>query len=185
MSDVDPLPLLEASVDHVLAVLDGVTEVDLARATPCPDWDLRALLLHLADAAGRLASGAEPGDPAPAPPGTDPVVLAAGRSRHLLDVVRAGLAAGPGAEQRDRLSGAALGGAIELAAHGWDVATVTGGPSLPASHATAVLALAEQLVTDEARAAFFGPAVEVGPEAAPGDRFAAFLGRDPAARPGA
>lgn len=41
--------LLERAVGYTLGQLQAVTPAALARATPCPDWDLRALLTHMED----------------------------------------------------------------------------------------------------------------------------------------
>ena len=40
---------------YALEGLAEVTAADLGRPTPCGDWDLRTLLLHLADAADALS----------------------------------------------------------------------------------------------------------------------------------
>ena len=57
---------------YALERLAEVTDADLGRPTPCGDWDLRRLLLHLADTADGLTGLARTGDLAlPSPPRTD------------------------------------------------------------------------------------------------------------------
>jgi uncharacterized protein (TIGR03086 family) len=72
-------------------------------------------------------------------------------------------------------------GAIELVVHAWDVSRALGGRvQIPDPLAGRLLRLAPLLIAGHARAGLFDPPVPVPPEAPPGDRLVAFLGRDPA-----
>ena len=123
--------LLERSAAYALEELDGLTDADLDRPTPCTGWDLRKLALHLAASAdgltdlattGKLSLSTPPEDP-------DPVGVARDRMHHLLDTLKSvmhGEAAPHVGEQARWASSAAQAGAIEFAAHGWDIATARG-----------------------------------------------------------
>ena len=82
----------------------------------------------------------------------------------------------------------AAAGALEIAVHGWDVASACGWPEpIPAALADRLLAIAPLLVTGADRTPLsgpagpagplFGPAVTVPAGASASDRLTAFLGR--------
>lgn len=176
--------LFARSAHYALDALSAVTDDDLSKPTPCTDWDLRALILHCADSADGLAELAATGElrfPTPRSDDPDPVAVARDRLRRLLDVLESP------AERLsdDRLrwaTTAAHAGAIEFAAHGWDVTVACGTERpIPTELASEVLDLATSLINDDRRAPQFGPMVFVPPTATPSDRFVAFLGRRPGA----
>ncbi|MGY1679434.1 TIGR03086 family metal-binding protein [Geodermatophilus sp. SYSU D01176] len=182
--------LFARAAGYALEGLAEVTVADLDRPTPCAGWPVRTLLLHLADAADGLTGLARTGDlDLPSPPRTgdaDPSAVARDRLLHLLDVLTSAAARdGQGsAEGAARTQAAARGGAVELAVHGWDVATACGsGRGVPPDLAAALLRTATSLVDDGARPGRFSAPVDLPPDAHPGDRLVAFLGRRPTARP--
>jgi len=72
----------------------------------------------------------------------------------------------------------ALVGALEIAVHGWDVATATGqGRRLPEDLAVRLYDVALAVVTPDERGKYFGPAVSVSASALAGTRLLAHLGR--------
>ena len=184
------LALFARAAGYALEGLAEITGADLDRGTPCAGWPVRTLLLHLADAADGLTGLAATGELAlPSPPRTDdadpvadPVAVARDRLLHLLDVLTSA-AAEDRPDGAGQAQAAARGGAIELAVHGWDVATACGsGRVMPPGLATALLESATSLVDDRARPGLFAAPVALPPDAGPQDRLVAFLGRRPTAR---
>ncbi|WP_216209880.1 TIGR03086 family metal-binding protein [Amycolatopsis aidingensis] len=177
--------LLERAISYALGSLRLVTPPDLANPTPCQDWDLRTLLEHLADSMDALYEAVEPGQvglDSPAGRGQDDPVAAVRQRARLL------LGAWTGAEGNDPVSIAGrpltsgivtCTGAVEVAVHGWDVATACRAyRPIPAALAGEILPLASLVVTEQDRPArFAAPLPAVGP--APGERLLAFLGRKP------
>ena len=180
--------LFARAAGYALENLAEVPGADLGRPTPCGDWDLRTLLLHLADSADGLTGLALTGELAlPSFPRTDdadPAAVARDRLLRLLGVLTSAAAEDrPGDPDRAaHARAAARGGAIELAVHGWDVATACGsGRAMPPGLATALLEAATSLVDDETRQPAFDPPVPAPSTADPEDRLVAFLGRRPLA----
>ncbi|SDY18127.1 TIGR03086 family protein [Geodermatophilus africanus] len=180
--------LFARAAGYALESLAEVPDADLGRPTPCGDWDLRTLLLHLADTADALTGLALTGEltlPTPLrPDGADPAAVARDRVLHLLDTLTSATA-DDRPDTGDRAAhapAAARGGAIELAVHGWDVATACGSPRVMAPRlATSLLQAAVSLVEDDARPGLFAAPVAPPPDADPEARLIAFLGRRPAA----
>lgn len=173
------LGLFEQAACYATDVLAGVRPADLGRPTPCPGWDVRTVVLHLADVADAVIGLTVTGEltmPAPRPATIDDPVKVAGERIEALRQVLTSRDAAPA----ELLTGAAQGGANELAAHAWDIATSIGlDLPVPASTAAGLLALVEGALDDAARGSNFGPAVPVPATAPPGDRFVAYLGRRP------
>src|SRR5262249_56599617 len=46
-SDGDTLALLERALDQTAAIIAAIPDSQAGLATPCPDWDVRALVRHL------------------------------------------------------------------------------------------------------------------------------------------
>jgi hypothetical protein len=220
--------LLERAVGYALATAALATPQLLPLATPCEEWDLRALLLHVSDSLGVLAEAMRAGHvglgPPPAPEPTadaDPLACLRRRARALLRALAAAgaeghlatagarehLAAGAGehlatagAEGHLATAGAgehlvavgdreltvsmvAAAGAIEIAAHGWDISAACGiHRPVPPGLAAALLPIAPLLIPRATRAGLFADPLPVPEAACPGDRLVAFLGRRP--RPG-
>lgn len=180
--------LFERSATYALEGLSGVTEADLDRPTPCTGWDLRKLVLHLADSADGLTDLIATGKLSfPTPPrsnDTVPVGVARDRTHRLLDTLKSTIHSDTlphSGDQAQWARTAAQAGAIEFAAHGWDIATACGAElKIPDGVAAELLELAASLLDDQTRQPQFGPRVSVSPTALPHDRLIGFLGRHPA-----
>jgi uncharacterized protein (TIGR03086 family) len=194
----DGVALLERSMGFTLGGLLLVTPAAMTNPTPCAEWDLRGLLLHIneslqalheAIAAGHLAldpaadlsaARADYGDPR-----VDPVNTLKNRACTMVGAwVTADDAAGPGTitvADRSLTAGVvAAAGAVEVAVHGWDVARACGADRpVPPALAEELLALCAVLVDDGDRPHRFGAPVPVDADAPPGDRLLGLLGRQP------
>lgn len=200
------LALLAGAIGYALGACARVTPGEMALPTPCSEWDLRALLAHLATSMADLESGLRTGslDLDPADPAATAEAVAPGRPP-APGFLGDGAPGGPVEVLRDqaanllcacydhhdagrpvRVGGLPLPafivtctGAVEIAVHGWDVAAARGRrEDIPPGLATRMLGICPLLV--ESRAGLFAPPVEVPPQASPGDRLVAYLGRKPA-----
>lgn len=191
------------SLPASVAVLDGAVEwthgclqrartSPLSLPTPCTDWDLGQLLVHMDESMVAIAEAAELGHIPVEPPVLTPVgseklvdrlVQRACRIRAAWHrrVTSAPVGVGDLALGRDSV---ALIGALEIAVHGWDVATSTGQDRpLPADLAAQLHDVALAVVTPLERVRRFADAVPVAPSAGTATRLLAHLGRT-VTRPG-
>jgi uncharacterized protein (TIGR03086 family) len=189
-ASIGGIALLERAINYTLGSLHVVTPGDLSQPTPCPDWDLRALLDHLDDSllalhqagdVGRVdaeASGDVGG-------GADPVARLRNRACRLLGAWTAAPGGTVSVAGHPLTTGIVTSaGAIEVAVHGWDVARACGRHRpIPPSLAEEMLDLARLFVTATDRPVRFAAAVDVPSPAHPGDRLIAFLGRRPHPHP--
>ncbi len=174
----------------VAALTLGLDRADWARATPCPDWDVAAVVRHLV-AGDRAFSTALGGVPYDLPVVTAEVAeipdeALPGALADAGDALRAGLAAaGPGAFPSGigPMPAPAIAElrTIEALTHGWDLARATGLPfEAPEDVLERALGasrrLMERLPADRTP---FAPPRPVDEGASAADRLAALLGRDP------
>jgi uncharacterized protein (TIGR03086 family) len=183
------ITLLASAISYALGACVQVAPGEMALPTPCTDWDLEALLAHLAASMADLESALrtghldlEPDNPAtPDPDGDDPVELLRDRAANLLFACYAH----HGPDRFVLVGGLPLPagivtctGAVEIAVHGWDVRAARGrGGPIPPELATRMLRLSPLLVTG--REGLFGTPVRVPAQASPGDQLVAYLGRHP------
>ncbi len=145
--------------------------IDPRRPTPCTEWDLSALVRHLADSARlirELLNDDSPTAAAP-PPGCAAALRELGE---LVDAVDRSPFATPG----DDLI--ALTGAYELSLHAWDVSQAAGRPAeLPAELITGLLVYAPHVVSGISRADLFAEPVPPQETATDLDRLLGLFGR--------
>lgn len=184
--------LLERAIGYLRGRLIGVEGRHLGNPTPCGEWTLGDLLLHLEDSVDTFSEAARGAVPPPydviGGPGwrPDPARLR-GKLGALLGAWSAG---GP---QQVRLGDRALpartlleAAALELAVHGWDVDQALGGLTpLPEGLAGELMEVAARLVTPDVRSGRFadpiGPCEGAVPEGTIGPSgrvLLGFLGRD-------
>lgn len=179
--------LLDRAIGFALTAAQGVLPHMLARRTPCASWDLGMLLLHLADSLAALHEGMAGGHVArcsdPAAGAVDPV---SELRVQAVRVLRASAARGAVTVGDRRLQGdlMAAAGAVEVAVHGWDIAQATGeARPIPPVLAADLLAVCPLVLPAPPRGPLFAEPVEAPPDASPGDRLVALLGRRPAVGP--
>ncbi|HEX5996346.1 MAG TPA: TIGR03086 family metal-binding protein [Jiangellales bacterium] len=180
--------LLERAMGYALGGLELITPESLRRATPCAEWDVRKLLVHVVDSLDVLCNAVDMGAVLDATPGAEAETAA-----ELVSAVRDRacrlLGAWVSAAEPDIVSiyGRSLSrtivagtGAIEIAVHGWDLAKGCGHDrDIPKSLAEDLGQLAPLVVSHRDRPHRFGYPVPVSPDSSPGDWLVAFLGRDP------
>lgn len=180
---IGSVELLERAITFTRGSLALVTASALGRPTPCPDWDLRALLWHVHDSLLALQEAADVGDVGLAATRCtgDPITTVRDRATALLgawttcDGPRMSIAGCP--VTTHQVAGA---GAVEIAVHGWDIARACGERRpIPDCLAAQLLTLTTTLVTDADRPGRFAPPIPVAADADAGDRLVAFLGRRP------
>ncbi len=189
-SDRDTLAPLEQALDQTAAVIAAIPASQSGLPTPCPDWDVRALVRHLigqdmrnflVSARGETVDRQAPADEL----GEDWAADFRDRAGRLLAVWRAAdlgqPVAMPGGGEAP-LGGRADQQIAELAMHGWDLVKATGQRAdLDPAVAEHALDWSHRMLRPESRGPdkAFGPEVPVSPDAPPYDRLAGWFGRDP------
>jgi uncharacterized protein (TIGR03086 family) len=178
---------LEASFAHTGTVVAGIRPEQLGSATPCTEWDVRALLAHMIGVVTNIGQGVRGeellADPNATVVAADPAeqfraaaagTLAAWRS--VAPDAEVNIGAGP----MPAMVGASIN-LLDTTAHCWDLARATGqSEALPVDLVDATMGAAEMVVTPEIRQfAGIAPAVDVAADASATDRLVAFLGRRP------
>ena len=178
--------LLERSVSYGLGCLRLVTPDALSSPTPCSEWDLRSLLRHVIDSLGALyeaSRGAVELEPGRYSGPDDCAGLVGATRQGMTRLLGAWAAPGIGGDVFVADAPVTCGiltaaGALEIAAHSWDIARACGQRrDIPEELAEEMLELAPLFVTGADRPRLFGPPVAVPPLAGPSDRLLAFLGR--------
>jgi uncharacterized protein (TIGR03086 family) len=183
--------LLERAIAYTRASLALVTPDSLWRPTPCLEWDLAALLVHMDDSLEALLDAVVLGrvglQPLPVAHREGPCVAVVGSLRDQACRLLATWSHLPEGA-RVTVGGhtlpagiVAVTGALEIAVHGWDVARACGQDRpLPEALAEELLAAAPALVTEADRAGRFAPALTCDARAPAGTRLLAFTGRSAA-----
>lgn len=170
----DEVRVLVHALDQAGDELDHVHADNLARPTPCSDWDVAALADHLVAAPAKFLTmmrGEQPDWTAPPQHVSDGW---GGRFRvHADDLAHAWheLAGDPPSPAAWQIA--------ELAVHTWDLATALGRPvdRLDPEVAEVGLAFMRANLGPDARGAAFGPERTASPDAGAYERLAAFAGR--------
>jgi uncharacterized protein (TIGR03086 family) len=196
MADSDRRSTLVASYENAAVIVSAVSHEQLGHPTPCPKYDVAALIDHLVEAGNRVAGLGRGQTP---PPGDEsPHVELAGAPAQLRRAAQEAAAAWDGESALSSTFtmpwGEAYTGATlvdmylaELATHAWDLAKATraldkldGSLALPAlDGARAMIKPHYRDMVDSGTP--FGVEVPVPPNADNWERLAAFMGRDPRA----
>lgn len=196
---LSPAAATRATADLAAAAVAAVPADRWSDATPCADYDLRALVEHLAwgavlsqRAATRTPLEHDWSTPAPPPflEGREPSEWAAALAPELDAAADAW--ADPAAWEGETLMGtAAMPASVvgpmmmaEFAVHGWDVARAVGAPyAVPEEVGRAVLAAVQPLASMGRDGGWYGPEVPVPADAPAFDRALGLAGRDPSWAP--
>lgn len=184
---MDHADLLEGAYARLGALAAELAPMQLAAATPCPEWDVRALLDHVLGA-GRMFTlvnaGHQVGPDAGDLVGTDPSSAIADGAKDNVDAWRR-----PGALDGDRTypfgtfpaPAALLLNITEVVVHTWDLAkAIDQDPTIDPEVATVVYEFWEPMSLDPMRASgAFGPPIQVDATSSPSHRLLGYLGRQP------
>ena len=187
----DPREIHQRAVAQTESIVAAVVPAQLGLPTPCPEYDVRALLSHTVGGLNRIAIVGEGGDALAVPARADGVPddgwlaayqAAAARARTAWadDARLDALVEVPWGKVPGRI--AVSGYVQEILTHGWDLARATGQPTeLDPELATWVLAVARRILPPEPRGGEvpFGPVVPVPEGVGVYARLAAWLGRQP------
>ena len=172
--------LLGRALDYTQPRLAAVRGGLLDRATPCAEWRLSDLLVHMEDSLDAFTEAA----------GGGVAVHLTHTTEGRIAAIEAKACALLGAWSRPGPGDVLVGGldlassllvataALEVTAHGWDVGRATGEAApIPADLAAALLPIAHLTVTSHDRGVRFAPEVEVAFDAPADARLLAFIGR--------
>jgi len=183
----DLVQSLTETFDHTEDVLRGVRADHLDQPTPCPDWDVRALVTHFVGVVVNMGRGAR--GEALLPPdeaftvGEDLAGQFRAEADRTLDAWRGqGLQGEVDVGAGPMPASLAIGvNLVDTTTHTWDVARATGQPAdVPDDLASTVLEVAEGFVPQVREVVGIAPPVPVPDDASPTDRLVAFMGRQPA-----
>ena len=183
---MDPIERITRATAFASGKVKGVTAADLSRPTPCPDFDVRALLNHMIGGLAMLTTAAEGGKP-PMPEGdqfgSDPAGAYDQRRSALITAV-----SGDGVLDRGwdlpfgTLPGSMMASIafMEHLTHAWDLAKATGQDStLPADLVGECMEVVTPMDAMLRMPGVCGAAIAVPDSARPQDKLVAFLGRNP------
>lgn len=182
--------LIAKAAQDASRIVSNVQASQFGNPTPCAEFDVKALANHMAG----LAMGTEraakrleripPPDPMPDLVGDNPgaaygpLADAAAEAWSAPGALEGEVQFGPGEMPAQFAASITM---MEMAVHGWDLATATGQDyTMDPDLAGAVLETVKQLATPESRqGGAFGSEVQVGDGASVQDQLLAYSGRDP------
>ncbi|MGH3456883.1 TIGR03086 family metal-binding protein [Aeromicrobium sp.] len=186
------LPDLSPAAELTSSIVAGVTDDQLDRPTPCPDYAVCDILAHLDGLSVAFAAAAakELGDMTNTPPGSADFALADGWRERIPSQLEALAQAwhDPSAwDGMTRAGGVDMPGEVagivaldEVVLHGWDLAKGTGQAYEPdLSTASVVNWFLVESRKGDVPEDLFGPVVEVGDDAQTFDHALGLAGRDP------
>jgi uncharacterized protein (TIGR03086 family) len=147
----DRTALLNDAVTWTATTLSAAAVGDPDLPTPCGDWSLVDLLLHMDDALAAFheAAGGHVSPPVPRHPATPAALVERLRFSACL-LLHAWAQPAPASVSIGELPLATTllldTAALEIAVHGWDVSVATGGPRLPESLAGRLLPVVDTVV---------------------------------------
>ncbi|MEZ5237007.1 MAG: TIGR03086 family metal-binding protein [Acidimicrobiales bacterium] len=176
---MDPLEMFEKAATDAAALARSVQTDQMGAATPCSEWDVAALLEHMAGGPAYLLTAL----------GLASVPVAGWPDRAAVERCLTALRE-PGALERRcqspagfewSVAEAAAGTAMDQLIHTWDLAVALDADrTLDAEVTAAVVArFLPDMPEVGRRAGFVGPAVAVGAGAGPQDVLLGAMGRDP------
>ncbi|HLI73653.1 MAG TPA: TIGR03086 family metal-binding protein [Acidimicrobiales bacterium] len=183
---MDPTERIELATQFAGDKVKQVTAADLAKPTPCSEFDVRALLNHMIGGLGMLTTAARGGKaliPEGDQFGEDPGRDYDERRQALVAALRE-----PGVYDRNwempfgSLAGQMMGAIafMEHVTHGWDVAKATGqNTDIPPALVSECVDVVTPMDAMLRMPGVCGPAVAVPDDASPQDKFVAFMGRRP------
>jgi uncharacterized protein (TIGR03086 family) len=177
---MDPLTMFERAAEGAAVRISAVEPAQRGAATPCSEWDVDALLEHMAGGPAYLLAALDQ----PVPAVTDVAAY-----RVAIAACSAALRE-PGALDRRcqspagfewSVAEATAGTAMDQLVHTWDLAVATGGDrTLDAEVVDAVVAMFLPQMPEIGRSAgIVGPAVLIADDASAQDRLLAAMGRQP------
>ena len=181
---MDEIDLLASVMDKAAGLVAGVRADQWELPTPCPDWNVRALVEHMVGWT-RVFEAAANGRKYDGDPGAYRLAAdAAEEFRASADNVVAGWKAG-GLDRTVSLTSGDLPASMvfnmtlmEYVTHGWDLASATGQPvPFTDDEAEQTLTRAQATLQPQFRGAAIGQPVAVPDDAPPLSRLVAFMGR--------
>jgi uncharacterized protein (TIGR03086 family) len=178
---------LQTMLDKTLTLMEGTAKTDYGRSTPCDEYDVKAVLEHVAVWAPVFAAAVNDTrvdyDPTTHVVGNERIKVFAVAVDSMMSGLKANGIGRPMTMTSDPMPGEFVLNMMlmEYIGHGWDIARATG-RALPYTDHEAVVALAaaQAIVQPQYRGTgMFGQEADAGPNPTNLDRLAAFLGRNP------
>jgi uncharacterized protein (TIGR03086 family) len=181
--------LLQHAICYASENVDAVVPGTESLPTPCADWNLQALLLHLNHSLGDLHQSItlEFADRAFDDVGVASTTHLAAAFRSRARLLLQSCVSTEQTRRRINMGDQSLAngwvaiiGAAEIAVHGWDISVACGWTrAIPDPLALGLLSLLQLVMNDAMRQPLFGPTISVSPLASPSNQLVAFLGRRP------
>ena len=179
----NPVELYQTATKATQRLIASVKPDQLESATPCSEWDVKALIDHLIGGAAFFSAGLageEPSDP----PHADSLAEAYG----ILAAKVVEVAGNPSNLERQiptpfgEMSGGEVlfGAFMDTVVHGWDLAKATGqDTSLSAEHVEILSQAFGPQMDGLRQSGLFGAEVSVGSDASSQDKLIGMMGRQP------
>ena len=178
---MDPVLMFERAANDAAAMVEAVGPDQWVAPTPCTEWDVEALVQHMADGSGYLltALGQAPVPCGPHGAGYREAMAAALGALRAPDALDRRCLSPAGFEWS--VADAAAGTAMDQVVHTWDLAVAIGARrDLDPEVVDAVSSMFLPHMPEMGRAAgFIGPEVAVAADAPGADRLVGALGRRP------
>jgi uncharacterized protein (TIGR03086 family) len=183
---MDAIERIELATAEAQKAIDAITSDDMAKQTPCAEFDVKALLNHVIAGMAMLKTAATGGKATPPEGnivGDDPAAQYRSAREELMGVLRE-----PGVFDKTwempfgAMPGKMMAGIafMEHLTHAWDIRKATGQPTeLPEGIVSECMGLVQPMDAMLRMPGVCGPAVEVPDSASPTDKLVAFMGRQP------